>query len=73
MEGVDDMPGYLKAFIITGAVCCVACIIQHGPRRFFQGKHPFQAALAAFIIGGIGGMLFYPLLTKLGGEWRWWK
>lgn len=67
------MSGYFKAFIITGTVCCIATIIQYGPRRFFQGKHPFQAAFGAFLLGGLAGMLFYPLVMKLGGEWRWWK
>lgn len=65
--------GYLKAFIITGVICCICSIIRYGPRRFFEGKHPFQAAFALFILGGLGGILFYPLIMKMGSHWRFWK
>jgi hypothetical protein len=69
--------GYLKAFVISGAFCCIGTILSYGPRSFFksrhEGKHPFQAAIGAFVFGGLGGMLAYPLLKALGGEWAFWK
>jgi hypothetical protein len=62
--------GHLKAFVICGMFCSIGTILSYGPRRFFEsrreGKHPFQAAIGAFVLGGLGGLLFYPLLKALG-------
>jgi hypothetical protein len=65
--------GYIKAFVICGAFTCIGTVIRYGPRKFFAGNHPFQAAIAVFVLGGVGGALVYPLFTKLGGYWAFWK
>jgi hypothetical protein len=70
--------GYLKAFVICGAFCCIGTIFSlGGPRRFFasrhEGKHPFQAAIGAFVLGGLGGVLVYPVLKAMEGGWAFWK
>lgn len=65
--------GYIKAFVICGAFTCIGSIFRYGPRRFFAGNHPFQAAIATFVLGGIVGALLYPLVSRMGGEWWFWK
>jgi len=69
--------GYLKAFVICGTFCSVGTIILYGPRRFFEsrreGKHPFQAAIVACTLGGLGGMIFYPLFKAVECGWAFWR
>ena len=64
---------YIKAFVICGTFTCIGTIILYGPRRFFAGNNPFKVAIAAFVFGVIGGALLYPILSRMGSEWWFWK
>ena len=76
LDGTDSLlqnqmtmdSGYIKAFIICGSFTCIGTIVRPGPRRFFAEKHPFQADIGVFLLGGVGGALLYPLLGRLGGQ-----
>jgi hypothetical protein len=65
--------GYIKTSVFCGALTCISTVIRYGPRKFFAGNHPFQAAIAVFILGGIGGALLYSLISKMSGQWEFWK
>jgi hypothetical protein len=41
--------GYLKAFVICGAACCIGPIVRYSPRRFFHSSPPIQGAIATGI------------------------
>lgn len=65
--------GYLKAFVICGVATCIGTVVHYGPRRLMQTNHPVQGIIGTFVIGGLLGILAYPILRRLGGEWWLWK
>ena len=50
----------LKLAIISGLACSIGVFLLNAD-AFRRGNHPIQAILAAFIIGAIGGALFFLL------------
>lgn len=54
----------LKAFLISGAACAIGVVVSVGPRTMAESKHPAQAIIGSFAIGGLGGTVVWWILLS---------